>query len=214
MHKYLLLLIGAALALPAQAQTERGSKLLGLSVGNLTYRSTPNINLGGSSDDNYRSFSAAVYPSVGWFVVDRLALGAGLPLGYSRTRTNYTATTGPVTFTSRTWTYGLAPFARYYFLDASKHKLFGQLGGEVLRDANRNETRETGNTPRVNHYGQTSTSWLAGVGYNYFLTSNAALEVAANYVRNTDQNYLGGPARGSLNVRLGLSVFLPSGQGN
>ncbi|GAB3827692.1 outer membrane beta-barrel protein [Hymenobacter jeollabukensis] len=202
MHKYLLLLAAASLALPARAQTERGAKLLGVSVGNLNYTSYA---------DKDNSFTAAVYPSVGWFVVDRLAVGTGLPFSYSRDRTTYSGADGPVVSIARSWSYGLAPFARYYFVDASKHKLFAHLSGEITRYNNSGARRENGLTINETRYNETIKGWFAGAGYNYFLAPSVALEATLGYRRNNQYSYLSNHSRGTVDVHLGLSVFLPSG---
>ena len=204
MHKYLLLLAAATLALPAQAQTERGAKLLGVSVGNITYN---------NYRDSDNAFSAAVYPSVGWFVVDRLAVGTGVNLSYDRSRSSLVGIDGPVVRTGRTWGYGLAPFARYYFVNAEKHKLFVQASGDVTRYSIRSKIKENGQTNQGGSYSETDFGWAAGVGYNYFVSPNVALETTVGYRRANEASYVGAPAQGSLDVRLGFSVFLLSGQG-
>ncbi|KUG06146.1 hypothetical protein ASU33_01910 [Solirubrum puertoriconensis] len=101
--------------LPSVAQTEKGSKLIGLSVGDLNYE-RPN--------NGYSTLSARFMPSAGVFVLDNLALGAGLDLAYSRYQFGQASN---ASFSDRTLQYGLAPFARYYFLGSERHKLFGQL---------------------------------------------------------------------------------------
>jgi hypothetical protein len=204
MRNYLFFLGLSLLSLSARAQTERGSKLLGLSAGNFTYtdQAGPDYDLTG-----------ALYPSVGWFVVDRLALGAELRLSYDRNRSGYVSVDGPIVRTSRIWGLGLAPFARYYLVDASKHKLFVQASGEYTRFLQRNTTEEVGRQkPYGNSFGYNGSGWSAGAGYNYFVSPNVALEARAGYRRDRQNSFIGIGGQGSLDVRLGFSVFLPSGQ--
>lgn len=205
MRNYLFLLGLALLSVPARAQTERGSKLLGLSAGNFTYNSQPGKNY---------TIQGALYPSVGWFVADRLAVGAELRLSYDRGRSDFLSTDGSIVRTSRVWGVGLAPFARYYLVDASKHKLFAQASGEFTRYLQRNITEEVGRQePYSNSFGYNGSGWFAGAGYNYFVSPNVALEARAGYRRDRQNYNLGNGGQGSLDVRLGFSVFLLAGQG-
>lgn len=204
MRNYLFLLSLCLLSWSARAQTERGSKLLGLAAGNFTYTdlSGPDYDLTGS-----------LYPSVGWFVADRLALGTELRFSYERSRSGYLSVDGPIVRTSRVWGLGLAPFVRYYLVDASKHKLFGQASGEYTRYLQRNTTEEVGRRTYGNSFGYDGSGWFAGVGYNYFVSPNVALEARAGYRRDRQNSFIGIGGQGSLDVRLGFSVFLLPGQG-
>lgn len=204
MRNYLFLLGLSLLSLSARAQTERGSKLLGLSAGNLTFTDQPG--------QNY-TLQGALYPSVGWFVADRLALGAELRLSYDRGRSDYLSVDGSIVRTTRIWGIGLAPFARYYLVDASKHKLFVQASGEYTRFLQRNITEEVGRRTYGNSFGYNGSGWFAGAGYNYFVSPNVALEARAGYRRDRQNSFIGIGGQGSLDVRLGFSVFLPAGQG-
>lgn len=117
MRKALLALAACGLLLPAaQAQTERGSKLLGVSVGELGYSR-------GKSPATYSYVSAALHPTAAIFVADNLALGAAMNLAYARQKYDET-----VFF--RQFGYGLAPMLRYYVPSSGRHRVFGELGGE------------------------------------------------------------------------------------
>lgn len=208
MHKYLLLLAAAALALPAQAQTERGAKLLGVSVGDLRYASY--------QYNGRRNLSAGVYPSVGWFVADRLAVGTGVVALYDRGRSVRPGPDFPVEYISSTFSFGAAPFVRYYLLNGSSHKLFGQAGGEAIAYFDRTKRIE-GTRKTIDHYNGKSFGYHVDLGYNYFITPNVALEATvvyrrSSYVEFLPDRYDADPGDNTLDVRLGFSVFLPSGK--
>ena len=99
---FALLLISLSVA---TAQTERGRRLMGVNVGNITIPTS-----GGSGT------IISLQPTYGWFVADRLAIGAGIPFfnaGANGTRATQI---------------GVAPFLRYY-LSGSQVKPF--LGASV-----------------------------------------------------------------------------------
>ncbi|OON70743.1 outer membrane beta-barrel protein [Hymenobacter sp. CRA2] len=206
MKKLFLLLTATALALPALAQTERGTTMIGLSTGNLNYSHE-------SKGNNY--FSAALYPSVGRFVVDNLALGATLNLGYDRTSSQYRLSSA----TQREVEYGIAPFARYYFIGQGKHRLFAEAGVDFSRRQMRYNTSSPGQPDYGQKGSQNSIGWHGALGYNYFLTPNAALEASVGYYRGRSEYNAGGPypyyweqrSDNALKVRVGFTVFLPSG---
>jgi outer membrane protein len=201
MRHFLFLLAATGLTLPALAQTERGSKLIGVSVGELSY----------TKFDNGRTrLSAAVTPAVGWFVANNLAVGTGIRLSYSRSKFNGFGTMFPVSTTSRSFGYGLAPFARYYLPGSGKHRVFAHVSAEHTWFRERTKYEEGPNTNASNSFPRT---WAAygGLGYNYFLTPTVALEAQAGYRRSGYFNDRR-PATGELDARVGLSVFLPSGR--
>jgi len=165
----------------AFAQTEKGNWLVGVNVADLHY----------SKDRNYgiKQYGISLQPDAGYFVADRLAVGAGLEL----TLTGYKAEnsfSGEIN-KGHTIVYGLSPFVRYYFLDASKHKVYGQAFGSYRESYSKFP------------YGSSSDNeWGVGIsaGYNYFITPSVAL-AAGPYFNRYDSYDLG--------LFLGLQVFLP-----
>lgn len=190
------LLAAGALALTsftaAQAQTEAGSVLVGSSISQLTYSTSA-----GSS----KTFSGALTPTVGVFVAKRLAVGAEILLAYSTNSAMYLGGTGKI----RAFEYGVAPFARYYVVDAPKHKVFGQasygLFGYTLNYDNSfggggPNSKDSYWSPRV------------GVGYNYFLSPMVALEVQP-YYRYTPTVLQEDTSQNQWGLSVGLQIFFP-----
>ncbi|RTQ53682.1 hypothetical protein EJV47_02800 [Hymenobacter gummosus] len=200
MRKLLLVLLAGGLALPTLAQTERGSKLIGVTVGNVRY-TTYNYN-------ERKEYSARLTPSVGWFVADNLLLGAGLNLGYEGYRSEQQALNYAFSVRSRDLGVGLQPQLRYYLPAGSKHRLFGHLSGGLTRYWSRLEITEN-QTPSTTRSKYTERFIYGGLGYNYFLSPNVALEALAGYRRTNDLELSTVPA-GAVSVQLGLSVFLPA----
>ena len=65
---YTFLLIVASLSF-ATAQTEKGRWTVGTDVGNLSYQ----------DQNNYKTFSANLTPSAGYFLTNGLLVGTGVP---------------------------------------------------------------------------------------------------------------------------------------
>lgn len=175
------------------AQTEKGSKYLGVSIGNIGY----------SKKDNLSSIGATLTPSVGVFVTDDLLVGAGLQLGYQGSK--FDSNTEDRTY--RDLYYGLSPYIRYYFAGTSPHRFFGQLGGGIIWNNyyNKVESSSTSSTFKSSSHSATAG---AALGYNYFLTPGAALEVTASYNRFGIGN--SNASNGGLSITAGFAVFLPS----
>jgi hypothetical protein len=82
---------------------------------------------GGSTDngttttDNPSSFIFNLAPKIGKFLSEKVAVGAALNLTFSRTKTP-----GINEVISKSSTYGIAPFIRYYALKMDKFSVFAQ----------------------------------------------------------------------------------------
>jgi outer membrane protein len=170
------------------AQTTKGSKFIGVNIGNLDY----------THSSNGSGIGVTLFPSAGVFLTDDFLLGTSVTLGYQRLSID----NGTVQdYSSRTISYGLAPFARYYFAGTTPHRFFGQASVGIERSNTKIEL------DYIEKYSSTNKNFAVGLGYNYFLTPGAALEVIAGYGRDNNGP---SPAIGYLDVRAGFSVFLPS----
>lgn len=81
---------------------------------------------GGVSVDKPKYTSFNLSPSVGKFISDKLAVGVSLNFSVESVKTTYSGDTQ----TDKTTGFGIAPFARYYFLQMNKFGIFaeGQIG--------------------------------------------------------------------------------------
>ncbi len=132
----------------AKAQTEKRSLMLGAGLASI-----------GSYVNPYSSGSSYfnIYPTVGYFVKDNLALGATLSVGFAVNHGGGTSVQ-----------FGLSPYIRPYFSKTeSRAKMFGEaaLGfyGYTV----------SGSNFSVDDYVATAT---VGAGFSYFLTRNVSLE--------------------------------------
>ncbi|GAB2788451.1 hypothetical protein HNQ93_003072 [Hymenobacter luteus] len=188
---YCLLALGfiVCTANTALSQTTKGTRVLGLSAGNITYQ----------KNGGYRQISGQLSPSIGTFVANNVALGIAVPVGYSSVKSPY----GPRNI-QRNLELGLLPWLRYYLPSTSPHRLFGELSaGGVL---NSYRTKADSYT-----YKNSSVSLLAslGVGYSYFITPNVGLEALAKYATNSGNSTAFG--KGYFDINLGFRVYLPKG---
>ena len=104
----------------AMAQTEKGSSLMGVQVGNIAIPTS-----GGSGT------IIALQPTRGWFVSDGLAIGAGIPFFY--------VGSGGTHITQ----IGIAPFLRYYFGPSKTKPFLGASVGVVNTSASGNNGSST-----------------------------------------------------------------------
>lgn len=189
---YILALAFATIAgTAAQAQTTKGTRVLGLSVGQLNYQKT----------DFISDFGATLAPSAGIFVADNFAIGASLPLAYSFTK--YKAFTSNEK--SRLLQIGLLPWLRYYVPSESRHRIFGELSvGGVFSSYRAKPIGFAAVSSQDTNFRAS-----AGIGYTYFLTPAVGLEALAAYSRSSGSEEAFG--RGNLGVNLGFRVYLPGG---
>lgn len=204
----LLIVSSLLLATAATAQTEKGARFIGANVGNLSY----------SQANKNTSFTVSLFPSAGVFVADNFLIGTSLPLSYG-SQHNKTTTQD---YTFRSIDFGLSPFARYYLPGTAKHRFFGQLQVGVTNSSYRldDEGFYTGSGGQLITYqnkqrrNNTYGSYGASLGYNYFLTPSAALELIASYNRyGQGTSDASGPfsnSSGNFGIAAGFTVFLPS----
>ncbi len=212
----------------AIAQTNKGDKMIGVSLGALsytnsdsktTYSNTPTVY---NSDGN--SFSISINPNVAWFVMDNLAVGGGISVSFYNSTSN-SSNTGSTTTSESKYnqpSFYIGPLARYYFGGSSKGKPFGQVnfqygiaGGKSTSSTSTGASSETKTKPKGD--------WNAGLtfGYEHFVTSNVGLfaSVGFNYGKSkTSYEYR--PSTGSgydytseysrfyIPVNVGLQVHL------
>lgn len=130
------------------------------------------------------SFNVGLRPRAGYFVSDGIAVGAQASLGFTSIKD-----------AKDNWTYGIAPFVRYYFPEGSSStgRFFGHgnigIAGSSLGD---DVSLEVG---------------IAG-GYAHFITETVALEAMVGYNYNKANINSGGGQNG-LGVSLGFQIYLP-----
>jgi hypothetical protein len=164
------------------AQFTKGKVLAGGSF-------STNFNTYNIAGISYKQTSVDFFPQAGYFIMNNMAVGAGLSLGYSKLKSPPGSITSTVTSTS----FRFSPFARYYI-----HNFFGQatfgLGTQ---------------TPVNSSFELKNSSWAVSAGYAYLLNEHVAIEPQIGY----ETNYLkqGSGSRttnGNLFLKVGIQVYL------
>jgi hypothetical protein len=164
------------------AQTQKGNMMIGSQL----------VNIGGTFQNHSNEFNLGITPSVAYFIRDNLGIGGMLNLGMDALKD------APTTFT-----YGIGPWARYYFtpssnLEFSKYVAFFIDGFVGIQGVTHNK-------------GGGSTNGLgikAGPGISYFITPNVALDGLLDY--NVVIGFGNATTVNKIGINLGFQVFLPA----
>ena len=189
MKKTLLIVAGLFCAVFANAQTEKGNMIVGGDV-SMDF-ATNKAESGGTSVDVGKTTSIEVSPQFGYFVMDRLAIGA--ELSYQNETFKPDGGGNDDTFSL----VALGPFAKYYL----ENGLFGQLNvgfGSAKFDNGVNETKYS------------ASAWRLGLGYAAFLNEHIAVEPMLSYgsdvLKNKDTDVKS--IDNSFRISVGFTIFL------
>jgi len=108
-----------------------------------------------SGDMEYDKRDLSFNPGLGYFIKDNFAIGLNTTFGFSK-------------WSVRSYTYGIGPYAKYYF----KNGIF--LKTETFYSYNVQYATES--TPKTH-----SLTVAPGIGYSFFLNSKISLEPSFNY---------------------------------
>ncbi len=202
MRRELILLVFIFNALTALAQTGKGNFLIG---GNVTAY--------GVSRGQRKDFSISVSPNAGYFVIKGLAAGVNPYVNLSNSEFALeNQGTANFQFKSKSASYGISPFIRYYLMTGNKTSFFGYARGGYNYRKVTDETVGGVAGRQVRNYTYTTPSMSVGPGFAYFLNRNVALEALLTYNAerisssvdntNTENSY------SNLTFNIGLQVFL------
>lgn len=116
--KKLLLASAIALFASVQAQTEKGSWVVSGKTGIGFNSATTKYSAQGHSVDGPEVSTFSVTPSVGYFVIDNLAVG--VDLGFTSTKTTFKNSDLDVNYEDKQQLFSILPNATYYFATATK----------------------------------------------------------------------------------------------
>jgi hypothetical protein len=151
-----------------KAQTEKGDWL----VGGL-------LDLNTAKNSTTFEFS----PNAGYFVLDNLAIGGNLVFAYDKF--------GDLKAT----TFGIGPFARYYFTDSKIRPFFaGDMTFEKIKF-----------TTTVGSSTEDAFSWFLGGGAAFFINENVAVDGLIGYAHSKVSDEEG---TGGLRLRVGFQVYI------
>ena len=177
-----LLVIGFSTAM---AQTERGHRLMGVNVGNITI---PTSSGGGTI--------ISLQPAYGWFVSDGLAIGAGIPF-FNVSQNG-----------SRATQIGVAPFLRYYLGSSQVKPFLGASIGVVSTSVSTTGSNSTSSTDALYSFtGGIAFFINQSVSFDLGLTYTGGDTGAFNTVFTGGANALTPNVPKALNLSLGFQVY-------
>ncbi len=154
------------------SQTEKGNYLLGGGA-------SASIDFSNGSNTFYLWFS----PNMGYFIIDKLTIGASLPLSFN-SREN-----------SRNFNYGITPFLRYYFGQPSDIMIF-VTGAFGIKGSSSKYYDTTASSSGI--------EGRAGVGGTYFLNESIGLEALLGYTYN---KWRDSDATSAIGLSIGFQFF-------
>lgn len=221
MKKQLLTLVAVcAIAMAANAQTEKGNNLIGGSIG-FNYNNQKPLNTTNSST-NGTSRSFNISPNFGHFFAKNLAVG--LQVGYSSGKSESQSVYFPgsnspqfINYVNKSNSFNIFPFLRYYVDIVDKFKFFGQANVGMAFGKTKNST-----TYPVNYVDQNinykNTYYQASVnpGFAFFPSKKWAVELSFPLLSYNKQDVkddgvnLNSQASSNESFTFGFSSFVPS----
>lgn len=187
----------------ANAQTEKGNWMFGGST-TFNFNSTkPSAKQDGVTVDGNKTSTIAATPSVGYFVINNLAVGMDLELSAQKTKDydSFTSSTVDV----KTTIFSVIPSATYYFKNESKALPYiGAGAGYAVAKA-----KVDGNSIDPTNF----FVWKVKGGVAYMITNDISVDFGLNYHQlSTKYNYPSGESYKSFNknfgANLGFTLFL------
>jgi outer membrane autotransporter barrel domain len=188
MRKVILILFALSVSSTGYSQFTKGRILTG---GSISF-SAGKTKLNGTTANQSTYFQLA--PNAGCFVIDRLAIGAGIGLGLSKYKSE---SLNPI-FESSSTSFELSPFVRYYLSQGIFFQ--AEFGFGNMRNKSTQGTVTSKNTSK---FGALS----LGAGYAYFINDNIAVEPFLGY-RRSDTDL--GPINSSIFLNVGFQIYLNS----
>ena len=157
MKKLFLLLFFAISALVVNAQTEKGRCTVGANIGDFTYY----------KQGAFTNFSINVSPQGGYLIADNLLIGSSVPFSFGQTRSAND-------FKGTSFSLGLAPFIRYYFLPGNLKPYVGMTGSYSVN-------KQTYSSPAELTAKGFTVGFAPELGIAYFINRSIALNGALSY---------------------------------
>ncbi len=155
------------------------------------------------STDKESTFNLNLNPQVGYFLNPNLAVGTYLVMGLYRKNDNK----NPETITTTT-TFGLAPFARYYFMEIGQLSLFGE--GNIGFSSSKTKFKSNGVSVDGNKTTNFGINVLPGVAYK--ISEKIEIEAFIGGLSfSTENSNLNNNEDKSNSLSLGLSTNLNIG---
>lgn len=198
MKKLISSMLALFLTFGAFSQTEKGSKLFGVSFGSLSYTSSDSKTTYSNTATEYMSdgssFSVSLNPNMAWFVKDNLAVGAGLSLSLYTSKSESSNTSSSTVTESKynSPSVYIGPFARYYFGEGTTGKPFAQVNFQYGISGGKSESDNGSNSSETQTHPKYDWNTGLQVGYEHFLSPylGCYASVGINYGQSkTDYEY-------------------------
>lgn len=196
MKKIVTVIALALICSGAYAQFNQGRYLAGGSLSFSTLTGKQKTDNATNTYGHQTNFSLA--PDIGYFVIDKLAVGASLNLSTSTSKGD-----GSDDSKHTETDFTLTPFVRYYLDQGIFFQ--GQVGFGSGSSKDKNDGSNTTVTTKHGVF-----NWALAAGYAYFLNDNVALEPTVGYGASTN-NYKNPDykdIRSGLFINIGLQVYL------
>lgn len=172
------LLVTILFSLASNAQISKGNWMMG---GGASFSHNQSTNNGNSTEGTV----LAVSPNVGYFFIDKLAVGTSGELAFTFAKNSNSATD------SNYFSYGIGPFVRYYFLEKEKEiNIFSEVSYAIHK---------------INQTDSKLENFNVKAGAVYFLNSSVGLEVALNYL---NQKVNDGGKNNAVFLSVGFQIHL------
>jgi hypothetical protein len=225
MKKQILLVIMVAFVLTSVAQTEKGNRLIGVSLGGFGYshagtHGTNTANAYTTQNDN-NSYDISINPDIAWFVKDNLAVGGSvnIKLGTDKSKAeNNNTINNSATYTINKSSFYIGPYVRYYFAGSKKGQPFAQIAVQYGFGSSKTEPSQGLNLNKT----KIVYDYNAGISLGYELFFNKTIGLFASIAFNYGKQKITGqfPNLGDVKsiiettsfnipVNLGLQVHLP-----
>lgn len=199
-----LLLAGAvALFGLSNAQMTKGDWVISGNTGFGFNNVTTKVKAEGQSADGPKISTFSLTPSVGYFVIDRLAVG--IDLGLTSATTKYEGTK------STTTSFSVMPTATYYFTNDSKFVPYLGAGIGYASVKNKGEVNFMG----LSSSDETTTdglAWKVKGGVTYMATQSLGINLGVSYDQfSNKETYMGTDVKTKVNtfgVNVGFSYFI------
>lgn len=207
--KKLFVLSALALVGLANAQTEKGSWVVGGSTTLGFNSANTKYKYDGNSTDGPKVSTFTITPSVGYFVIDKLAIG--IDLGYTSLTTKMEDTFMGTNYSAKTTlsTFSILPTATYYF--KSDSKVLPYIGAGAGYSTSKEKFTQTGTDSNDYEDNLNGFAWKGKGGIVFLVTPSIGIDLGVSYMGTNGKYDDDSDAKVQTNtfgVNAGISVFL------
>ena len=207
--KKLLVLGAVALFGAMNAQTEKGSWVVGGSTTLGFNSANTKYKYDGQSEDGPKVSTFTITPSVGYFVIDKLAIG--VDLGYTSLTTKMEESFMGTNYSAKSTlsTFSILPTATYYF--KSDSQILPYLGVGAGYSTSKEKFTQTGGGSNEYEDNLNGFAWKGKGGIVFLLTPSIGIDLGVSYMGSNGKYDDDSDAKVQTNtfgVNVGISVFL------